>query len=113
GNDFNAVISGGVQDVFGATTGTLLLGGSQFVEAGAVASATVLDAGASQFLFGTASGTVISAGDLAVVEPGGTAVNPTIAGGTLELTPSTLATGNISFAGTGGALGLGGSSLAR
>ena len=79
--------------------------------AGGVASGTVLAAGASQIVSGTAIGTTISAGDVAIVAPGGSAVNPAIAGGTLELAPSGLASGAIAFAAPGGLLRLDGSAL--
>ena len=53
GRDIGASISGGTQDVFGAATGATVSGGVEIIETG-----------------GTASGTTIKAGGLAIVESG-------------------------------------------
>jgi autotransporter passenger strand-loop-strand repeat protein len=59
------VLSGGVQDVFGAASGVLLDASAvQFVEAGGIASGTVIDATDTQVVLsgGTASNTIVSSG---------------------------------------------------
>jgi autotransporter passenger strand-loop-strand repeat protein len=130
GVDISATVaSGGNQEIFGTTSGTLIVaGGTQTVETGGTALGTVLDDAALQTVLGFAGGTVISAGDTELVVAGGVASgtvisssgaelvaaggltsNTTIAGGgRLELEGGALATGNIVFSGTGGILQING-----
>jgi len=55
----------------------------QTVAAGGVASGTILDAAAFQFVSGLAVGTVVSAGDQQIVESGGFASGTTVSSGGL------------------------------
>lgn len=133
GLDVGALVeSGGYQDVFGTTSGTVIIaGGSQTVEVGGDAEGTVLDDAAIQDVFGFAGGTVISASDIQQVESGGVAsgtfissgglelvfgggltIDTTIdGGGRLDLSDGALTSGTIAFAGAGGVLQIDGTDL--
>ncbi|HEV2336832.1 MAG TPA: hypothetical protein VGS13_15110 [Stellaceae bacterium] len=96
GRDFNASISG-KQIVSGtATAATVKTGGNQHVEAGAVASATIVHSGGGEFVAGKAGGATIDGGGVEIAS-GGTA-SGTIAftnGGTLRLDAGGFFTGAI------------------
>jgi autotransporter passenger strand-loop-strand repeat protein len=87
GQEVGAQISGGNSDVFGNATRDTIFAGSQVVESG-----------------GTASNTAVFSGGVEVVSSGGTAVVTTISGGKEELAAGAVASGAITFAGTGGTL---------
>ena len=87
GADTGALISGGMQDVFGSAIGATVFAGSQVVESDGIASSTVVSSGGFQYL-----------------NSGSEANNTTIAGGTMDLVSGAVVSGPITFTGTGGTL---------
>jgi autotransporter passenger strand-loop-strand repeat protein len=84
GVDIAALILGGEQDVFGAASGVEVVAGSQVVEAGGVASGTIVDSGGVETVLSgaAASGAVVASGGTLVVLSGGAASGVDDNGGT-------------------------------
>jgi O-antigen biosynthesis protein len=96
GSASGTVVVGGTEIVSagGTTTGTTIrryfssgflsqvsINGSQIVSSGGVASGTIVDSGGEQYVYGTASGTIISNVGFELVESGGTASGTIIGSG--------------------------------
>ena len=93
---------GGVQNVYGTASGTVVSAGYQVVAAGGTASNTVVSSGGNQFISGTAFNTVVSSGGDALVTAVGHVSGATLSGGELEImNGGTAGATTITFAGGG------------